>query len=234
MGQAAPPGHHAGRSGAPPAEGGTMSWSWPMMPSAAVVSGPWPEIHSGHSPRVQTRVRIRPSDASVSDSTAAPVWRDWTIPGGITVILAVAARVTLALASPILSSPCEDDHDQNPRKAVRPARQQRERPAARADRFPVRLSWLPGHGAAGPAAGDRVLLPRRGRPRLPGLYRRGLAGPGAAGRACRAVARRLLREPALGEPGLGRVDRTDRANPARGPGALQRAARGVRGHLHPE
>ncbi len=27
------------------------------------------------------------SDASVSDSTAAPGWRDWTITGGITVII---------------------------------------------------------------------------------------------------------------------------------------------------
>ena len=45
---------------------------------------------------------------------------------------------------------------------------------------------------------------------------------------------RVLREPALGKPGVGRLDGTGRAGPARGPGALQRAAGGVRGHLHPE
>ena len=109
-----------------------------------------------------------------------------------------------------------------------------KRPAARAARLPVRLPRLQQHGAAGPAAGDRVLLPRRGRSRLPRLHRRGPAGPGAAQRPCRAASRRLLREPALGKPDLRRVDRTDRAGPARGPGALQRAAAGVRGHLHPE
>ena len=45
-----------------------------------------------------------------------------------------------------------------------------------------------------------------------------------AAHAERAGGRRVLREPAFGKPGRRRVHRTDRANPARGPGALQRAA----------
>jgi hypothetical protein len=45
---------------------------------------------------------------------------------GITVIFAVAARMTLALASPVPSSPWGESHDRNPARTVRPARQHRD------------------------------------------------------------------------------------------------------------
>ena len=61
------------------------------------------------------------------------------------------------------------------------------------------------------------------------------AGAGLPAQAQLAAhARPVVGDPAFGQPGLRRVDRTNRAGPARGPRALQRAARGVRGHLHPE
>ena len=97
--------------------------------------------------------------------------------------------------------------------------------------------------SACPATGARRCWTGCGRPSTPTSTRAATststtparpAGPGAAGRACRADPRRVLRQPALGEPGLGRLDRTDRAGPARGAGALQRAAGGVRGDLHRE
>ena len=52
----------------------------------------------------------------------------------------------------------------------------------------------------------------------------GLPAASAADRSCRAAAWRVLREPALGKPGLRRVDGTDRAGAARGPRALPRGA----------
>ena len=116
IGRAAPPGHHdLGGAGLHQPKEGTMSYG---AVGRGRVRAPAKHSPCGHSPRVQTRVRSRPPTLRSAIARPHLAGRDWTMTGGITVIHPVAACVTLALASPILSSPCEDDHDQNPAKAA--------------------------------------------------------------------------------------------------------------------
>ena len=53
-------------------------------------------------------------------------------------------------------------------------------------------------------------------------------------RARAAAARRMFRQPALGEPDLPRVHRAHRAGPGGGTQLFQRVARRIHGHLHAE
>jgi hypothetical protein len=90
------------------------------------------------------------------------------------------------------------------------------------------------HGRFRRVAGARVRLPRRGRAHLPRPHGFRAAPALARHGERRADHRRIIRQPALREPGLQRLGTPARRGPPCGPAALQRRPRRVRRDLHPQ